>query len=67
MHYARHHGSKNLVEERQRLKKINHMRGEVEKISANRPATEPATRICTWRGDVLDTKNALTDYIKVAA
>ncbi|XP_074359282.1 uncharacterized protein LOC141698477 [Apium graveolens] len=62
---GRHHGSKNLVEERQHLKKINHIR-EVEKISGNHP-TEPASRIYTWRGDVLDTKKALTDYIKVTS
>ncbi|KAK1358906.1 hypothetical protein POM88_043380 [Heracleum sosnowskyi] len=52
------------IKERQLLKKIDQAREEVEKISPNSPS-EPATRIYTWRGDILDTKEALTDYIKV--
>lgn len=71
---GRHQGSKNLVEERQLLKKINQVRGEVEMnqvrgevemISVSRP-TEPATTNYTWRGNILDTKKALMEYIKVA-
>lgn len=64
---GRNHGSKNLVEERQLLRKINHIRGEVkknQKSSANLP-TEPATRVYTWQGDILYWKEALTNYIKV--
>ncbi|KAK1347081.1 hypothetical protein POM88_055106 [Heracleum sosnowskyi] len=64
LHKGRQHGRNNLVKERQLLKKIDQAREEVEKISANSPS-EPATRIYTWRGDILDTKEALTDYIKV--
>lgn len=66
LHKGSQHGCNNLVKERQFLKKINQARGEVEKISANSPS-EPVTRIYTWRGDVLDTEEALTNYIKVAS
>ncbi|WOH04755.1 hypothetical protein DCAR_0624167 [Daucus carota subsp. sativus] len=63
LHKGRHHGSNSLVKERQVLKKINQAREELEEMSGNSPS-EPVTRIYTWRGDILDTKEALTDYIK---
>ncbi|KAL8097155.1 uncharacterized protein LOC141687434 [Apium graveolens] len=62
---GRQHGSNNLAEEKQLLKKISQARGEKEKITANSPS-EPVTRIYSGRGDILDTKEALTEYIKVA-
>ncbi|KAL8097164.1 hypothetical protein AgCh_030321 [Apium graveolens] len=65
LHKGRQHGCKNLVKERQLHKKINQAREEVKKISGNSPS-EPVTRICTLGGHILDTKEAITDYIKVA-
>lgn len=64
LHKGTHHGSINLVKERELLKQIKQTREEIQKINAN-VSREPPIRVRTYPGYVLGSKKAITDYIKV--